>query len=92
MILFLLSFFIEYIQNSKHVNFIVVNNVLFLILLLNLSLKHSKTLRSLPLSIPEAALGGGGGVYTPPPPPKISTSTYGMKLKLTPEIPLDKRC
>ena len=43
------------------------------------------------LSVYPKQLGGGGGECTPPP-PKISTSTYGMKLKLTPEIPLDKRC
>ena len=42
--------------------------------------------RSLPLSIPEAAWGGAGCTL----PPGISSSTHGMKLKLTSEIPLLK--
>ena len=40
------------------------------------------TYRSLPLSIPETAWGVGGCTLL------ISSSTHGMKLKFTPEIPL----
>ena len=66
-----------------------INNKLFIEILLILR-EFILTLHAACFSVYLKQLGGvGGGGCTPP--PGNSTSIYGMKLKLTPGIPLDKR-